>query len=144
MRSEGLSLPTSATVSGPETVTVPAGTYKECMKVIYQHTSVSGTTDLPAGRLEIERGSGTDTVWLAPGVGTVKEVQDLPGFAVMSPAVPVMHTHKRPHRGQTVPVMRTPRTPLARPRRPRSAPAALASASRSGRTSDARARPHAA
>jgi hypothetical protein len=77
MRSEGLSLPTSATVSGPETVTVPAGTYKECMKVIYQHTSVSGSSDLPAGRLEIERGSGTDTVWLAPGVGTVKEIQDL-------------------------------------------------------------------
>jgi hypothetical protein len=77
MRSEGLSLPTSATVSGPETVTVPAGIYKECMKVIYQHTSVSGSSDLPAGRLEIERGSGTDTVWLAPGVGTVKEIQDL-------------------------------------------------------------------
>jgi hypothetical protein len=31
----------------------------------------------PAGRLEVERGSGTTTVWLAPGIGTVKEVQDL-------------------------------------------------------------------
>jgi hypothetical protein len=77
MRSEGLSLPTSASVSGPEPVTVPAGTYKECMKVTYQHASVSGRSDLPAGRLEVERGSGTDTVWLAPGVGTVKETQDL-------------------------------------------------------------------
>jgi hypothetical protein len=77
MRSQGLSLPTSASVSGPETVTVPAGTYKECLKVTYQHTSVSGRTDLPVGRLEVERGTGTDTVWLAPGVGTVKEVQDL-------------------------------------------------------------------
>lgn len=77
MRSEGLSLPTSASVSGPEPVTVAAGAYKECLKVTYQHTRVTGRSDLPAGRLEVERGSGTDTVWLAPGVGTVKETQDL-------------------------------------------------------------------
>jgi hypothetical protein len=53
--------------SGLETVSVPAGTFANAMK---QVTTVNGTAVDGSQSILV---SGTDTVWLAPGVGQVKE-----------------------------------------------------------------------
>jgi hypothetical protein len=66
--------------SGLETVSVPAGTFANAMKQVttVTGTAVDGTQSIPV--------SGTDTVWLAPGVGQVKEttVANASGTSVTS------------------------------------------------------------
>jgi hypothetical protein len=84
-----LSLTQTIVNSGLETVSVPAGTFTNAMKQVttVNGTAVDGSQSIPV--------SGTDTVWLAPGVGQVKETSvvnasgtsitntfDLKGFAV--------------------------------------------------------------
>jgi hypothetical protein len=62
-----LSLTQTIVNSALETVSVPAGTFTNAMKQVttVDGTAVDGSQSIPV--------SGTDTVWLAPGVGQVKE-----------------------------------------------------------------------
>jgi hypothetical protein len=53
-----------------ESVTVPAGIFPNALKQVTS-TSVSGTDSLTHQTATI---TGTDTIWLVPGIGTVKEV----------------------------------------------------------------------
>lgn len=53
-----------------ESVTVPAGIFPNALKQVTS-TSVSGTDSLTHQTVTI---TGTDTIWLVPGIGTVKEV----------------------------------------------------------------------
>ena len=53
-----------------ESVTVPAGTFPNALKQVTS-TSVSGTDTLTHQTVTV---TGTDTIWLVPGIGTVKEV----------------------------------------------------------------------
>jgi hypothetical protein len=66
--------------SGLESVNVPAGTFANAMKQVttVTGTAVDGSQSVPV--------SGTDTVWLAPGVGPVKEttVANASGTSVTS------------------------------------------------------------
>jgi hypothetical protein len=73
----GLKMSPTAQVSGPATVRVPAGTFRGCWKVTYRYGGVRGLMSFPKARLEVADGSGVNTVWIAPGVGSVKEVESL-------------------------------------------------------------------
>jgi len=66
----GIGLSTIATMQAPETVTVPAGTFTNCLKVLY-----SSTVESLNGKARLEGGNVQDTIWYAKNVGTVKEFQ---------------------------------------------------------------------
>lgn len=66
----GAELSTIATMEGAETITVPAGTFSNCLKVVYR----SVVENLP-GALRVESGNVQDTIWYAKDVGMVKEFQ---------------------------------------------------------------------
>jgi hypothetical protein len=66
----GIDLSTTATMEAPETVTVPAGTFSNCLKVVY----LSTVENLP-NKARLEDGSVQDTVWYAKDVGMVQESQ---------------------------------------------------------------------
>jgi hypothetical protein len=85
LKLDGIDAVTTAEVAGTEDVTVPAGTYKGCTKVIYRHTQLAGQLNLPAAKATVESGQGTTTLWLAPGVGPVKETAELTGVYVIRP-----------------------------------------------------------
>jgi len=53
-----------------ESVTVPAGIFPNALKQVTS-TSVSGTDSVTHQTVTV---TGTDTIWLVPGIGTVKEV----------------------------------------------------------------------
>src|SRR6185437_8408487 len=53
-----------------ESVTVPAGIFPNALKQVTS-TSVNGTDSLTHQTVTV---TGTDTIWLVPGIGTVKEV----------------------------------------------------------------------
>lgn len=61
----------SAEYASVETVTTPAGTFDDCLKVVYR-TTVSAT--LPANQAPDAGGSGVEQriEWFAPGIGVVK------------------------------------------------------------------------
>jgi hypothetical protein len=73
----GLTMSLAAEVSGPATVRVPAGTFRGCWKVTYRYHGVRGQMSFPKVRLDVKEGSGANTVWIAPGVGSVKESESL-------------------------------------------------------------------
>ena len=66
----GADLSTVATMGSPETITVPAGTFSNCLKIV--HTS---TVDNLNGEARVESGNVQDTIWYAKDVGVVKEFQ---------------------------------------------------------------------
>ena len=61
------------TVKGFESVTVPAGTFPNCAKVERQ-TTVTVTASSNGTRLSEQ---GTETIWLASGIGQVKYVSQI-------------------------------------------------------------------
>ncbi|HUI05860.1 MAG TPA: hypothetical protein VL486_02520 [Verrucomicrobiae bacterium] len=71
----GVRMPTLATMDGLETVTVPAGTFSNCVKVSYVTWKMSGVVDTPNGKLLVQDGNARDIVWFAKGIGIVKESQ---------------------------------------------------------------------
>lgn len=71
----GTEMPTTATMAGAETIVVPAGTFSNCLKVVYTSTKTSGTIGTPNGSLRVADGNVQDTVWYAKDVGIVKESQ---------------------------------------------------------------------
>ena len=65
----------SLEMDGTETVTVPAGTFSNCLKVTYATWKMSGMTATTTGNLLVTDGNVRDTCWFAKDVGVVKEVQ---------------------------------------------------------------------
>jgi hypothetical protein len=66
----GADLTTSATMESPETITVPAGTFTNCLKIVRMSTVESLNSES-----QVERGIVQDTIWYAKDVGVVKEFQ---------------------------------------------------------------------
>ena len=73
VREDKLRMPMVARVAGRETITVPAGTFEDCFKVYILCNKVSGTMGEGEDQAEISDGRSVTTVWVYPGVGTVKE-----------------------------------------------------------------------
>ncbi|MEN6355891.1 MAG: hypothetical protein ABFD83_02270 [Armatimonadota bacterium] len=65
----------SAKGAGKESVTVPAGTFKDCLKLIYTSDDVSGTVDMWGKTFTITSGHRRGIYWIADGVGVVKEME---------------------------------------------------------------------
>ena len=94
-KEEGAVMPMKAQVLGIETVTVPAGTFKDCIKVCAYTGTITGGFELEGKRAEIRNGREIHTVWIYPGVGVVKEMLlsqiqmavdlgNAPGFVIMT------------------------------------------------------------
>lgn len=63
-----------ARVEGTETVETPAGTFDDCMKVVITHNKMAGSmSDESGAGVEIKSGKGIMVLWLAKGVGLVKQ-----------------------------------------------------------------------
>ncbi|MDH7600635.1 MAG: hypothetical protein QHI38_00630 [Armatimonadota bacterium] len=65
----------SARGVGRETVIVPAGTFADCLKVVYSGDNVSGTMDLWNKPFTITGGRSCGVYWIAEGIGVVKELE---------------------------------------------------------------------
>ena len=75
IRGGGALEPLSAKVVGKETVTVPAGTFKDCLKVVYISDSGTGTVEVMGMKFNITSGKSRGIYWIADGVGVVKELE---------------------------------------------------------------------
>ncbi len=63
-----------ARVEGTETVETPAGTFDDCIKIVITHNKMGGSMADDSGQsTEIKEGRGFMVLWLAKGVGLVKE-----------------------------------------------------------------------
>ncbi len=60
---------------GIESITVPAGTFKDCLKVVYSSENVSGNVDMWGKTFDIVSGRMRGVYWIANGVGVVKELE---------------------------------------------------------------------
>lgn len=68
-----LNLPMYSRVAGRESVTVPAGTFDNCVKVYVTCKEISGVMGEGEDQAEVKGGSSVTTLWISPGIGTVKE-----------------------------------------------------------------------
>lgn len=75
MREESTTIPMTAKVMGKETVTVPAGTFKDCLRVVYSSDSIAGTVDVWQKQFTVTSGKSRGIYWVAEGVGVVKELE---------------------------------------------------------------------
>lgn len=75
MREENTLIPMTAKVVGKETVTVPAGTFKDCLRVVYSSDAISGTVDVWQKQFNITSGKSRGVYWVAEGIGVVKELE---------------------------------------------------------------------
>ncbi len=75
MRDEKTKTYMKARIAGKETVTVPAGTFKDCLRVVYSSDNVSGTIELWQKDFNITEGHSRGIYWIADGVGVVKELE---------------------------------------------------------------------
>jgi hypothetical protein len=75
MRSEDTTTPMTAKAVAKETVTVPAGTFKDCLRVVYISDTMSGTVDLWQKTFTVTAGRSRGIYWIADGVGVVKEIE---------------------------------------------------------------------
>jgi len=67
--------PISARGAGRETVTVPAGTFRNCLKVVYSGDQISGVVEMWDKQFTITSGRSRGIYWIAEGVGVVKELE---------------------------------------------------------------------
>ena len=73
VKEDKLRMPMTAQVAGYETVTVPAGTFKDCLKIYVTCGNVKGSTGSGKDKATIKSGSSLSTVWVFPSIGVVKE-----------------------------------------------------------------------
>lgn len=73
VREGKLRMPMMAKVVGTESVTVPAGTFADCLKMYVTCSKVSGTMGSGEDKAEIKDGKSVTAVWVCPGIGVVKE-----------------------------------------------------------------------
>jgi hypothetical protein len=85
----GALVTTDAKVQGREDVTVPAGTFKNCLKVKQTSSDVGGTMAGGMGGMEfsVTGGELSTTAWYASGIGLVKE-QVYTRLALSAPNLP--------------------------------------------------------
>lgn len=89
MTMQGLSVKPEARIQGREEVSVPAGSFKNCLKIKSGSSDLGGTIDMGGTPLTVTGGEFTATSWYAPGVGMVKE-EVYTRFALSSPQMPGM------------------------------------------------------
>lgn len=77
VRNDDLRMPMTAQAAGYETVTVPAGTFENCLKLYTTSGRITGSVGLGDKEATIKRGRSVVIVWLYPGVGMVKETDIL-------------------------------------------------------------------
>lgn len=75
IRGEDSKEPLSAKVIGRESVTVPAGTFKDCLKVIYITDTASGNINMMGQNFTVTGGKTRGVYWIADGIGVVKELE---------------------------------------------------------------------
>lgn len=75
MRSRDVNSTTRARVVGTETVTVPAGTFKDCTKVVYSSDEFTGTMEVMKKTFNMTSGRSRSVYWVADGVGIVKGLE---------------------------------------------------------------------
>jgi len=75
MRERQLTNPITARGAGREIVTVPAGTFKDCLKVIYSGDRITGTMEMWEKTFAVTGGKSRGVYWIADGVGVVKELE---------------------------------------------------------------------
>lgn len=75
MRDEETKVPMTGKAVGRETVTVPAGTFKDCLRVVFSSDAMTGTVDLWQKQFNITSGRSRGIYWVADGVGVVKELE---------------------------------------------------------------------
>lgn len=75
IRGQSTQEPLNARVVGRETVTVPAGTFKDCLKVVYSSDTASGSLELMGQQFAVTSGKSRGVYWIADGVGIVKELE---------------------------------------------------------------------
>ncbi len=68
-----LTLPMYSRVAGRESVTVPAGTFDNCVKMYVTCKEIAGFMGEGEDQAEVKRGTSVTTLWISPGIGTVKE-----------------------------------------------------------------------
>lgn len=73
IREGTLRMPMEAQVAGYETVTVPAGTFRSCLKIYGTCSKITGTMGKGKDLAVIKSGKSVSTIWLYPGIGVVKE-----------------------------------------------------------------------
>jgi hypothetical protein len=82
---DDVTLPMTVTVDGKETVTVPAGSFKDCLKLYVSCDRVTGSMGEGEEKAEIEEGRSVSIVWLYPQVGVVKQVDIMQARMVFEP-----------------------------------------------------------
>ncbi len=88
MKFQGVTVNPEAIVEGNEDVTVPAGTFKNCLKVKTFTNDVRGTFQGIGGVvMQVAGGKLLTTSWYAPGVGLVKQ-EALTQFLLAAPNRP--------------------------------------------------------
>ncbi|MGQ9454373.1 MAG: hypothetical protein ACUVRS_07970 [Armatimonadota bacterium] len=75
MREREASCDLAARGAGRETVTVPAGTFKDCLRVVYSGENVAGVMRLWQKAFTITGGRSFSVYWVAEGVGVIKELE---------------------------------------------------------------------
>lgn len=73
IREGDLRMPMEAQVAGTQTVTVPAGTFENCLKIYVTCRKVTGTMGSGKELASIQSGKSVNTVWVHPDVGVVRE-----------------------------------------------------------------------
>jgi hypothetical protein len=93
-RQEGLTLPTRARVLELEDVAVPAGTFKQCLKLMNEVVEPRGRIKNEGLELNVTRGRIVETLWFAAGVGVVKaELTATMTLDLMGVAIEMQRTH---------------------------------------------------
>jgi len=74
-RDKALTEPFKAKSAGRENVIVPAGLFKNCLKLIYSSEGASGTFKISSIPFKPTGGRSINIYWVAEGVGIVKELE---------------------------------------------------------------------
>lgn len=100
LREGNLQMPQQAKVVGTETVEIPSGKFENCLKISMTCGKISGGFTIRGLDITVKDGKVVDTVWIAKGVGVVKEDEviqmsfDLP-FGGDGQSVPVTATKRK-------------------------------------------------
>ena len=73
VKEDELRMPMTAMVAGYETVTVPAGTFENCIKIYVVCENVKGTIGSGKDKTTVKSGKSVSTAWILPSVGVIKE-----------------------------------------------------------------------
>lgn len=75
MRDGDIKSLTTGRIVGREAVTVPAGTFPDCLKVVYSSDEFTGTVEIMKKTFKMTAGRSRGIYWISEGVGVVKELE---------------------------------------------------------------------